>query len=79
MLGCTYKTFELAGNVDYTRKEKSAQETLKHAVELKYRQNIHETKDKKYLVYLGGKVYLDHDVFNNTCRVNTMSSVGIEF
>jgi hypothetical protein len=79
IIGCAANPFKVSGSIDYTKKLNSPQETLKKAVELKYRQNLHETSDKKYLVYLGGKIYLDHDVFGNTSRVNTMTSLGLEF
>jgi hypothetical protein len=79
LVGCTSKDLQVAGNLDYMREVNSPQETLKKAVELKYRQNLHETRDKKYLIYLGGKVYVDYDAFRNTSKVNTMSSLGLEF
>lgn len=79
LTGCASKNIQVSGNIDYSKKLDTTQETLKKAVELKYRQNLHETPDKKYLVYLGGKVFLDYDIFGNTSKVNTMTSLGVEF
>lgn len=79
LTGCASKNIKVAGNIDHSKKLDTPQETLKKAVELNYRQNLHETPDKKYLVYLGGKVFLDYDVFGNTSKVNTMTSLGVEF
>lgn len=77
--GCASENFGVGGNLDYSRSVSSPQETLRKTVELKYRQNLHETPDKKYLFYIGGKVFLDHDVFRNTSKVNTMTSLGVDF
>jgi len=79
IVGCASENFSVGGNIDYSRRVSSPQETLRKTIELKYRQNLHETPDKKYLIYIGGKVFLDHDVFRNTSKVNTMTSLGVDF
>jgi hypothetical protein len=79
IIGCASNPFKVSGNIDYSKELNSPHETLKKAVELKYRQKLHETSDKKYLIYLGGKVYLDYDVFRNISKVNTMTSLGVDF
>ena len=79
LAGCASNDVKVSGKMDYSRGINSPQETLKKAVELKYRKSLYETSDKKHLFYLGGKVYIDHDIFRNTSKVNTMTSLGWEF
>ncbi len=79
LVGCATNEVKVSGKLDYSKEINSPQETLRKAVELKYRKNIYETPDKKHLFYLGGKVYIDQDIFRNTSKVNTMTSLGWEF
>lgn len=78
--GCALdKDIKISGNMNYTKQTQTAQETLKHSFEIKYRKILHEPPDKKYLIYLGGNIHMDQDIFNNVSKVNAMSSAGIEF
>lgn len=79
-LSCSvYDDIKVSGNLNYTKQTKSRQEVLKNAIELKYRKNLHEDVDKKYLFYIGGNIGVDQDIFNNTSKVNAMSSLGVDF
>jgi hypothetical protein len=73
---CATDDLELSGNTDYSR---SSGEVLTQSLEVKYRQPIYEPKHSKYMVYLGGKVLVDYDVFNRESRANALSTVGVEF
>ncbi len=76
LFGCAHENLKFSGNMDYTR---SAAESLTNSLELKYRLPIYETQNNNCMVYLGGKIFIDYDVFNNESRVNGLSSLGIEF
>jgi len=74
--GCSTNELKFYGNLDYSR---SATESLYHNFEVHHKQPIYETRNSKYLIYLGGKVFVDYDVFNNESKINTFSSLGLEF
>jgi hypothetical protein len=76
LAGCATDDLELSGNTDYSR---SSTEVLTQSLEVKYRQPIYEPKHSKYMIYLGGKVLVDYDVFNRESRANALSTVGVEF
>ena len=76
LAGCAHENLKFSGNMDYTR---SSAESLTNSLELKYRLPIYETQNNNYMIYLGGKIFIDYDVFNNESRINSLSSLGLEF
>lgn len=67
---------QFKGNFDYSKKEK---ETAKNKFGIEFKKHLHETKDKKNLYYVGGSVYHNHDIFNNSYHLNGFGQLGMEF
>lgn len=67
---------KIFGEFDYT---KNQTENAKNKVGLNFKKPLHETKNKKHLYYVGGSVYHNHDMFNNSYHVNGFGQLGMEF
>lgn len=76
LISCANSDVKVAGNIDYTRENA---ETLAHSLEVKYRQLLYSQPQKRYSIYLGGKIFIDYDIFNNETKINTLTSLGIDF
>ena len=76
---CACKTIHkptISGETNYTKKE---EEHLRTNLMLKYKADLYESPDKKWLLHAGGSVSGDYDHFGTTIKMNTFSSVGIDF
>jgi hypothetical protein len=67
---------KVSGNLKYT---KDRTEKASNNIGLSFKKPIHETKDKKLLYYLGGNIYHNYDLFNNSYHINGFGNLGIEF
>lgn len=67
---------KFSGNFNYTKEQT---EKAKNKIGLDFKKPLHETKDKKKLYYVGGSIYHNYDLFNNTYHVNGFGNLGVEF
>ena len=78
-LGC--KTAQIykptfTGSTTYS---KSQTEKIETHLGLKYRADLYETTNKKYLFYINGKLIVDHDYFGQNVKTGALTSFGIDF
>lgn len=67
---------KLKGEFNYSKKE---QQMLKNKFGVEFKKNLYETENKKNLYYLGGSIYHNHDIFNNSYHINGFGQLGMEF
>jgi len=67
---------KFSGETNY---EKSNIEALRTKLKIDYRMNVYEDPKKRWLLHTGGNVAGDYDHFGNAIKINTFSTVGIDF
>lgn len=64
------------GNLDYTKRER---ETSNNKSGIEFKKHLYETRNKKYLYFLGGSIYHNYDLFNKSYHLNGFAQLGMEF
>jgi hypothetical protein len=70
------KHIKVRGNTNYTQ---SQNKSLSTNLNLDYTIPMYETKNKKYLFYIGGTITTDFDHFGNEIKTNTFTTFGVDF
>jgi hypothetical protein len=73
---CSYNNLDFYGNTNYEQKESKRMNT---SFNLDYTIPLYETKNKKHLYHLGGKLSMDYDHFGNEIKTNTFTTIGLDF
>lgn len=79
LMGCStvkLKPVKVFGETNYSKKET---ESLRTSFNIEYQVHLYEPDHKKWLLYIGGKVSPDYDHFGKEIRVNTFTTIGIDF
>jgi hypothetical protein len=64
------------GETDYTQKENKS---LRSSINMDYRIHIYEPSHKKWVLYINGVITPDYDHFGKELKVNTFTTLGIDF
>lgn len=67
---------KLTGQTEYTQQQTK---TLITSINAEYRLTIYEPSHKFWLVYLGGKISPDYDLFGNELKTNVFTTLGVDF
>lgn len=70
------KNFKFYGDTNY---QESNTKNLNTNLSFEYSLPIYETRNKKFLYYLGGKISSDYDHFGNEIKANTFTTFGVDF
>jgi hypothetical protein len=67
---------KITGQTEYTQQQTK---TLITSINAEYRITIYEPSHKFWLVYLGGKISPDYDLFGNELKTNVFTTLGVDF
>lgn len=67
---------KVSGNLKYS---KSNIESASNDLNVSFKRPIHETKDKRFLYYIGGSIRHNYDLFNNSYHINGFGNLGMDF
>ena len=62
-----------------TNFSQSKQSSLITTINNEYKLNFYEERNKKYIVYLAGKITMDYDHFGREIKTNAFTTFGIDF
>lgn len=68
--------FNFYGNIDYTKQNKSE---LINTIGNNFKIKIFEDKNEKYMIFFGGQIEHNYDIFLRTYHINGFTQLGIEF
>jgi hypothetical protein len=75
-LAISFEDIDIYGETNYYEKDSKS---LTSNINLDYRFILHEPSHKKYVLYIGNKLTIDYDHFLNNTKVNTFTTIGIDF
>lgn len=66
----------LRGNINYTEQNNKS---LIKLLETEYRVKLWEHSNKKYMIFFGGSIVHDYNIFMRSSKINGFSHIGYEF
>jgi hypothetical protein len=69
-------TFKVTGQTEYTQQQTKS---LITTINAEYRVTIYEPGHKSWLVYIGGKISPDYNVFGKELKTNVFTTIGVDF
>ena len=71
-----FNKFNFKGDVDYTQHRTSS---LINHLELEYRIGLWESSNKKHMLFFGGQIAHDYDMFMKSYQISGFGQLGFEF
>jgi hypothetical protein len=74
--GLDFDPIKIKGETTFS---KNANDSMKTNLHIEYRLPLYESKRGRWSLHIGGKISPDYDHFGKEIKVNTFTTIGIDF
>jgi hypothetical protein len=68
--------YKFRGNLDYTQQETKQ---MIHTLGNDFKISVYEAPTKSYMIFFGGSIEHNYDIFHRSYHINGFTNIGVEF